>query len=104
MHLEGGEDMPCGDVQFASLGCFIAHACQLRLIPGNARQLRIELRLLPGDSLLVRPNANAFASQAFPGEQRTWIEFAQWCDIAMTDDAARADVVTLANVLEQDDQ
>ncbi|MNL07070.1 hypothetical protein D3C87_1277300 [compost metagenome] len=104
MHLERCDDMARGDIQFAGLRRLITEAGKLCLVPTDARQLCIELSLLAGHSLLVRPDADAFRRQTFPREQRARVKLAQRRDVAMANDVARADVVTLADVLEQDDQ
>ncbi|MNE47423.1 hypothetical protein D3C80_1418330 [compost metagenome] len=92
------------DVVFAGLLDGIAKALQLLLIPGDARRIDIEVRLLPGHGLCVRPDPKPRVCQALPGEHRTRVEFAQRRDIAVADDVAGFDVVALDDVLEQDDQ
>jgi len=104
MHLKSRQHMTRRYVQFTGLWCGITQPGQLPLEPADAWQLYRELGLLARHGLLVGPDTQAFGSQAFPGEQRTGIEFAQRRDIAMADDGVGIDVVTLADVLEQDDQ
>lgn len=78
MHLKGGENMSRGDVEFAGLRGVVTQVCQLRLEPADARQFAaVEQRLLTRHRLFIRPDAESFSGKAFPGEQRSRIEFAQ---------------------------
>ncbi|MNQ95628.1 hypothetical protein D3C85_1111940 [compost metagenome] len=76
----------------------------MRLKPADARQLCGELHLLARHGLFVRPDADTLGGEALPGEQRARVQFAQRCDVTVTDDVARIDGVALADVLEQHDQ
>ena len=104
MHLEGRNHMTCRNIQFAGLRRGITRAGQLCLKPADGWQLYFELCLLARYRLLIRPDSQAFGSQTLPGEQRPRIKLAQRGDVAVADDAAGVDGVTLADVLEQDDQ